>query len=267
MSEQFSNGSRYAGLVKSLAIHAFEIVEDGSAHQPRPGETRFSLTQMLATAYTLISEDSYDPEVPPTDRDHTFVDGRGHSRPIYRHFAAYLYHRQTGAPPPAVRPDDHADDVSLRLWRLWHGVALGRGGFDAIDRLLGESSGPLHTQTTDDAPDHWTYRELVGLHALHALVELTDQRDDLPSQPGWRQRVIEITDYHQYRTQPDYTTYQPWGLAAFLSNPNTVMFAEQQLHDTQSHLQIEGGVGALLPALLLADAYRSLADAAQISEE
>ena len=249
-------------------MRAFEIVEDGSPHQPRAGEVRFSLTQMLATAYTLISGDSFDPEVPPTDLDHTFVDGRGHSRPIYRHFAAYLYHRQTAGPPPPVRPGEHEDDdVSLRLWRLWHGVASGRGDFPAIDQLLAESDGPLHLQTADDAPDHWTYRELVGLHALHALVELTDQRDDLPTQPVWRKRVIEITNYHQYHTQPDYTTYQPWGLAAFLSNPDTVMFAEQQLHDTQSHLQIEGGVGALLPALLLADAYHSLTGGAARSTE
>lgn len=241
-------------------MRAFEIVEDGSPHQPRAGETRYSLTEQLATAYAIVSGDSYDPEVPPTDRDHTFVDGRGHSRPIYRHLTAYLYHRQTQEPPPVVRADENEDDVSLQLWRLWHGVASGQNDFEAIDRLLASCDGPLHLQSADDAPDHWTYRELVGLHALHALVELTDERDDLPTQPGWRKRLIEITNYHQYHTQPDYTTYQPWGLAAFLSNPDTVMFAEQQLHDTQSHLQIEGGSGALLPALLLADAYRSLAD-------
>ena len=48
-------------------------------------------------------------------------------------------------------------------------------------------------------------------------------------------------------------------MAAFLGRPETVPFAEQQLHDVESHLAIAGPAGALLPGLLLADAYASLA--------
>ena len=249
--------SRYTNIVERLAFDAFEIVEDASPHQPRAGETRYSLTQMLATAYTLVSGDSYKPDPPPTDQDCTFVDGRGHARPVYRFLAAYLYHRKTGSPPPPILIDP-AGDTSLQLWGHWHRFASGRGDPEAVSRVLASHTGSLHPQTHEEPPDHWTYRELVGVHALHALVEWTHTHADMPAPPGWKQRLQEITNYHQHHTQPDYTTYQPWGLAAFLSNPDTVMFAEQQLHDVQTHLQIEGGPGALLPALLLADAYASL---------
>lgn len=249
--------SRYAVLVQELAIRAFEIVEDGSPHRPRTGETRYSLTKMLATAYPMISDDRFDPDPPPTDKACTFVDGRGHSRPVYRYLAAYLYHRKTGEPPTPVDTEIRGD-VSLELWQGWHDLASGRGDLEAIDRLVTACDGPLHEQTPDDPPDHWTYRELVGLHALHSITEMPWRIDGFDVPARWRQRVLEITNYHQHHTQPDYTTYQPWALAAFLSNPDTVMFAEQQLHDVQTHLQIEGGPGAVLPALLLADAFVSI---------
>lgn len=255
-----SNGhdlSRYAGLVQELARHAFEIVEDGSPHRPRTGETRYSLIEMLPTAYALISGESQKTEPPPTDQPCTFVDGRGHSRPVYRYLAAYLHHRKTGEPPPPVTLAA-GDDVALRLWSHWHRLASGRGDLEAIDRIVESHAGSLHGQSSADPPDHWTYRELTGLHALNAMVEFSESHADVPARPRWRQRVLEVTDYHQHHTQPDYTTYQPWALAAFLSNPDTIMFAEQQLHDVQTHLRIEGGAGALLPALLLADASVSI---------
>lgn len=247
-------------MVQALARQAIGLAIDASPHQPKPGETRYSLIHLLPAARQLIgdpSETDQPPQAPPTDTPATFTDGLGQSRPIYRPFAAYLHQRATGECPPLDK--DSTQDVSLQLWQAWHQLARGEDAVAEVNQILEANPGSLHPQSLDETPDHWTYRELVGLHALQALVELTDTRDDLPNQPRWRQRLIEITNYHQHHTQPDYTTYQPWGLAAFLSNPQTIMFAEQQLHDTQSHLQIEGGAGALLPALLLADAYRSLA--------
>ncbi len=247
-------------MVQALARHAIDLAIDASPHQPKPGETRYSLIRLLPAARQLVGDPPATLDAPPVAGPATFTDGLGQSRPIYRTFAAYLHARAADEPLLLAADVDHAD-VSRHLWHAWHQLARREPNPAAIadvDRLVLAHAGSLHPQSLDETPDHWTYRELVGLHALQALIELTDARNDLPPQPAWRQRLLEITAYHQHHTQPDYTTYQPWGLAAFLSNPDTIMFAEQQLHDTQSHLQIQGGVGALLPALLLADATRSL---------
>lgn len=205
-----------------------------------------------------------------------FVDGRGHARAIYGLLMLHLF---AEAIDRAGRPEDEDcghetlvlsvsidlrrsksnedPDPLLALWGLLPGrptVEAVRSAIEVYGNPFTEPTGrpePLFPQDLDASPDEWTYRELVGLHALHAIAERT--RHD-----PWRERVREITAYHQHHTQPDYTTYQPWAVAAFLSNPETVGFAEQQLHDVETHLHIEAGPGAVLPALLLADAYASL---------
>lgn len=248
--------SRYATMVQALAQHAIDIAVDASPHQPKPGEVRYSLIHLLPAARELLGFSQVELDAPPVSDQASFTDGRGQSRPIYRPFATYLHHRATGECPPLDK--DITQDVSLQLWQAWQQLARGEDAVAEVNRILEANSDSLHPQSLDETPDHWTYRELVGLHALHAVIELCDNDDDLATPPAWRQRRVEITNYHQHHTQPDYTTYQPWGLAAFLSNPETIMFAEQQMHDTQSHLQIQGGAGALLPALLLADAFASI---------
>ena len=105
---------------------------------------------------------------------------------------------------------------------------------------------PLAPLGLNDLIDSWTYYELVGLHGLH-LCNLIEPGDALS------QSIHSATRYHLGHTQPDYTTYQPWALAAFSSDTHTAVFAEQQLHDVATHLSIEGPGGAVLPALLLAD--------------
>ncbi|MEM1109796.1 MAG: hypothetical protein AAGH99_14010 [Planctomycetota bacterium] len=256
MSDAATDTRRYATMIRALAEHAIGLAVDASAHRPKPGEVRVSLTGLLPAARRLLGEAVELPEPPPVESVEVFTDGRGQSRPVYRSLAAYLYCRAGG--PVFSFNENVGQDVSRRLWSAWHEFARGGDAAEEVDRIVEANGDCLHPQAFDETPDHWTYRELVGIHALQSLIELTGSRDDLSDRPGWRQRLAEITRYHQFHTQPDYTTYQPWGLAAFLSNPETVMFGEQQLHDTQSHLQIEGGVGALLPALLLADAYASL---------
>ena len=120
---------------------------------------------------------------------------------------------------------------------------------------------PLASDASDPAPlvplglndliDSWTYRELLGMHGLH-LCSL------LENDSAMADRVRSATMYHLGHTQPDYTTYQPWGLAAFASDAHTAVFAEQQLHDVATHLSIEGAGGAVMPALLLADASAAM---------
>ncbi|MEM7626960.1 MAG: hypothetical protein AAF333_15300 [Planctomycetota bacterium] len=249
--------SRYAAMVQDLAQRAIAMAVDASPHRPAPGEERYSLTQLLPTARCLLGEaDAAAP--PPTDRDVAFVDGRGHQRPVYRTLAAYLHQRATGHCPGLLALEGAGNDVAQQLWTAWHAIAAGGNDLAPVHGVVESHDGCLAPQSLDEGPDHWTYRELVGLQALQALVEHCANNNELEDQPAWRRRIVEITNYHQDHTQPDYTTYQPWGLAAFLSNPQTTWFAEQQLHDVATHLRVEGGPGALLPALLLADAFASI---------
>lgn len=108
----------------------------------------------------------------------------------------------------------------------------------------------LHEMTNDDSLDTWTYRELVGLHALARLA--LHRRNN-----GWAKRVEQVANFHLENTQPDNATNQPWGVFAFLWSSKTRGFAEQQLHDATTH---GGGKLLLLPAMLLADAADTLAE-------
>lgn len=102
-----------------------------------------------------------------------------------------------------------------------------------------------------DSPDAWAYRELVGLHALSNLALVRRNRQ-------WATRVQEIAMYHLEHTQPDFFTYEPWGLFGFLWSAKSRPFAEQQLHDVQTHLANATGPKCMAPGLLLADAAASL---------
>ncbi len=155
------------------------------------------------------------------------------------------------APPPH-------DEVDLVLWRslclLEQAALLSRDvDVELVDSVVHAAlsdagpAGSLHRYDSDESPDAWTYRELTG---LHALANLAVRRRN----PAWARRVQEVASYHLENTQPDYTTYEPWAVFAFAWSPQTAMFADQQLHDVQTHLaSAEGGV-TVMPALLLTDA-------------
>jgi hypothetical protein len=226
-----------------------------------------------------------------------FTDGFGHSRPIYTlllwhlHLRAAMLHGQrlcndaatAEAGPNALAatgrllqplqahlmPDAAPDRAMVGLWlalceREW-ALALDQSvpfaiKDDWIDQTLTEAGAQsLQPRAAEDAIDDWTYRELVALHALDRLAEVTGRTD-------WHQRAEAVATYHEGHTQPDYITYQPWALAAFARQPATVMFAEQQLHDVTVHLATGGPAGALVPALLLADAAASLRGAGSMSQ-
>ena len=60
-------------------------------------------------------------------------------------------------------------------------------------------------------------------------------------------------------TQPDNTTNEPWGLAAFAALDETGTFAEQQLHDAVVQLRNGGTEGGVpISVGLLADALLTL---------
>jgi hypothetical protein len=139
--------------------------------------------------------------------------------------------------------------VKAEVARLTGDAYAASAALGTIHRIANEpgKDGALHGLGLDDLLDSWTYRELSGLHALHAAAR---GMDDFPLTA----RCGQVAAFHQGHTQPDYTTYQPWGLWAFSYDGATAMFAEQQLHDVATHLSVEGPGGALLPALLLAEA-------------
>jgi hypothetical protein len=222
-----------------------------------------------------------------------FVDGAGHRREVYGPLVAHQvfsaialdrsaagaigggYARRTVdallAPLAEACHVDHEADwdepgsaprVAGALWRsvaalegalLTNDHDAGLAALGVIGRIS-QTPGPggaLHPQSAGDTPDAWVYRELTGLHALHLAAQVTRET-------GWAVRCRQVAAYHLEHTQPDYTTYQPWALAVFAEDGGTAVFAEQQLHDVQTHLAIEGAGGALLPGLLLADAAASL---------
>ena len=274
---QTTHFSRYEPIVATLARQAADSAEDRTPHAPRPGEAVFSCTLMLPLVRRTLGEsdinithalaalvDAADADAP------RFTDGIGHSREVYHHLCLRLArhalrtdderHAFTRAQAwPAARCEHETSDISIALWRL----AAARGSIDddvlieRVDAWLDEQdkAGSLQPQTAEDSPDHWTFRELAGLHALadlaHALL-------DRSCGERWSQRVREIAAFHQDHTQPDYTTYQPWAVAVFAQDQATANFAEQQLHDVETHLTLHGGGGAVIPALLLADAKRML---------
>ncbi len=151
----------------------------------------------------------------------------------------------TDAPPPAQVTD-------VMLWQalciLEQAVLLKRDidaeWADGVVHQVVNRPGPgdsLHPQTQGESLDAWTFRELCGLHALANLALLMKR-------PAWGQRVRQVAEYHQQRTQPDHVTTQPWGFFAFACRAETRDFAEQQLHDAKA----QGGTDAVT-ALLLAD--------------
>lgn len=287
------HSERLAKLTRQLAARAVAQSCDAAPHRPRLGEQRWSMTLALPAARILLGAGDLaargdlrrsllalaDAATQSTDAVPVMTDGIGHSRDVYFPLVLHLHALALGLDPQAAETDRdllvaaaaplHSFDddashppptgqVAAVLWRALVRAELGRLTGDAyassaalgtIHRIANEpgKDGALHALGLDDLLDSWTYRELAGLHALHASAQ---GMGDLPLQT----RCGQIAQFHLGHTQPDYTTYQPWGLSCFAYDDSTMLFAEQQLHDVATHLSIEGPGGSLLPALLLAEA-------------
>lgn len=290
MSFEAGHLSRPVQLTAPLAREALALAGDASPHSPRQGEWVCSMTAALPAAELLVDaatgrrcDDAADRLLPGFERlaeakaaaetgaRTRFTDGLGHSRPHYHHLLLHVqvraWQQAVGSaalpfaadallpPPPAA-----GADAGLRLMAALSEGLLGKPPetvFAHVQAVLDDqtdTSAALQPRTVHDALDHWTYHELVALHALDQLARFWPQA-------GWTERLQAAALFHQAHTQPDYTTYQPWALAAFFGVPETDLFAEQQLHDTQTHLSLAGRPGALLPAVLLAQACLLLHEA------
>lgn len=217
------------------------------------------------------------------------TDPAGHRRPIYLPLAFHLllcaWQRHVQEPLPAGareaaacmkaslfqanadgsvdgdQGDDEPDTPGIDV-QLWECLCLYEFSLMTADEplwklvvtRLGEllakpgSDGSLHIHDPADSLDAWTYRELVGLHALFHLANLLE--DDV-----LKKRCSEIAQYHLDNTQPDNTTNQPWGIAAFLAGATTASMGIQQMHDAtaQGSSSQSQNVG-LVAAMLFADA-------------
>jgi len=276
------SSSSFIELIREVARQAVSQAADGSPHAPRPGQATLSAAKLLPACRVLLSMD--EPHGSAIDAladliqgtSPRLTDGIGHSRPVYLLLAIRL---ASLAAKRLSRIDEqanrliidwvsssldskqvHGSESGIDHW-LWQHVVrqeLTENSTMAQEEIVsrvgdvsvGEAKS-LHAQDKEESLDHWTFRELVGLHAFSLLAQ-GDESEQLAN------RCDSVAKFHQIHTQPDYTTYQPWALAVFARDPETKGFAEQQLHDVQTHLSLHGSSGAVVPALLLTDAVAML---------
>lgn len=217
--------------------------------------------------------------------DKPLTDPAGHRRPIYLPLATHLFlsawlaHMKDPWPTagddlasPMLQameaPMDDPTKIDLHLWQslcvmqlamLRRDEGLKHDVIRRVDQLIAQPgpAGSLHRQDPEESLDAWTYRELVGLHALFDLSVIAGRQ-------GWRSRCDGVAAHHLENSQPDNTTSQPWGVSAFASHEQGRSFAEQQLHDSlaQGHGHVVARPDArgpgLVACLLLADAIHML---------
>ena len=182
-------------------------------------------------------------------------------RAVHGWLVRYLMLEAAARPQHPDLPAPQPRDLGETLWQTL--VALRRAQVEEDPAALAAAhaaaehaltpmpqAGPLHDQSADETLEAWTYTELTALHALDHLA-FHARRDD------WRERVAGAAAHHQQVTQPDYTTCEPWAVAAFLAEPATRPFAEQQLHDAAAQLRQRPEAGPMI-GLILADAVQSL---------
>jgi hypothetical protein len=99
-----------------------------------------------------------------------------------------------------------------------------RAGSGPMSSGASPPTGPfLQTSPADNPETHW-YHELVLLHAAASYAVQAEDRTVAAS-------VARNAEYHLSHTQPDHATTQPWGLFAFIWNPETRPLADQLLHN------------------------------------
>ncbi len=121
---------------------------------------------------------------------------------------------------------------------------------DAIGRLARAQrpEGSFLAAGGSDNPEAAWYHELALLHAAASYAVQAEDRTLAAA-------VQRNTDFHLRETQPDHATAHPFGLFAFLWNPDSRPLADSLLHTLQTQ---PPSTRAGLPTILLADALHSL---------
>lgn len=289
-SEEFSG---YGRQLSSLAWKGLTVHTPADRTLPVPGSIAVANS---AAKLLIVSDVSLHDELTvglsavgqAASEGKQLTDPAGHRRPIYLPLAFHLllcaWQRHVQEPLPAgarevancmkarlTQCDEAKDDVGIAEagidLQLWECLCLYQLSMMTADEPLWKKVvaqvrgllekpgeyGALHVHDPADSLDAWTYRELVGLHALFHLAVLMEDE-------AIKRRCGEIAQYHLDNTQPDNTTNQPWGVAAFLSDANTASMGIQQMHDAtaQGSSSQSQNVG-LVAAMLLADAAAVLA--------
>jgi hypothetical protein len=160
-----------------------------------------------------------------------------------------------GEPVPAARgaPATEAAWIALALWvagkvyvrDAWTDLAA-----DTFGRLVRaqQRTGAFLKAEPSDNPEPWWYHELTILHAAASYAVQAEDRHVAAA-------VARAATFHQNETQPDHATTQPWGVFAFIWNPDTRPLADQLFH-AQS-VQHPAGVSGV-PLMLLGDALYCL---------
>lgn len=211
-------------------------------------QQRWARVQLAQSGHTRLLSDRFDPEAL-----HPLLVARVQG--VQRHAEDDL--RRTDIEPAKL------------LWHHWHfTLAQALGGPQPDPHLLhdlwqkgtslqeNKEAAPFHRLTPDTLLDAFVYDDLVALHAACSSAKTLNN-------PDMMQRVRSAVRWHVENTQPDNTTNEPWALAAFAALDDTGTFAEQQLHDTVTHLKnappplpgrIPVAVGLLADALFTLEA-------------
>jgi len=137
----------------------------------------------------------------------------------------------------ALLPPMTSDHASLWCEMIWKGLALivsryakdGSPAYSVWQRIRDDQqpSGAFFQPLPSTHPETLWYYELVMLHAVSASSILNDS-------PRLRATASRNAAYHLNFTQPDHATALPWGLPAFIINPETHTLADQMLHTVQT---------------------------------
>jgi hypothetical protein len=159
------------------------------------------------------------------------------------------------------RTDARPGELLWGHWLLTLNEKLGGAANDRafMKRLWGRGVGTeketFHQLTPETLLDGFVYDELVAIHAAYNSAKVMGDEDG----GGMTERVRRAVRWHVENTQPDNTTNEPWGLAAFAALDETGTFAEQQLHDTVTWLSPPLPNGKVPVAMgLLADAVMTM---------
>jgi hypothetical protein len=219
------------------------------------------------------------------------VDRRGHHRPLYRPLLIYsalqcfslvyetLPRSEFGRWEEGLRAWADVLEAELgqigwdstSLWAgrgasaaeaCWTGLALHAAGkifvrdawtdlasdtFGKLTRSQQPSGAYLDAGPGDNPETRW-YHELAILHAAASYAVAAEDRHVASG-------VRRSTAWHQMETQPDHATAEPFGVFAFIWNPQTKGVAEGMMHAVRTAQP--GGVDGV-SAFLLADGVQCL---------
>jgi hypothetical protein len=281
---------KYAGLIAPLFARKFDFsatAEGASAIQIERGTILpLLLTSPDADALTRVERLI---EITRAGRLDTIaiIDRLGHHRPIYRPLLIYAWLSAFSARYEDLpRQEFGRWEEALRAWSdlleaelgdigwdqtsalaargssaseaCWIALALQRAGkiyvrdvwIDLASDLFGklvksqQPSGAFLQASAADSPEARWFDELAILHAAAAYAALAEDRTVAAA-------VKKNTEFHLRETQPDHATTQPFGLFAFIWNPQTRTLADAMLN----HVSMNSDP---VSQILLADVMQTL---------